>query len=273
MILFRLFQHLLPRSKALNITIDKPLRQLYEGLADSGQGIIMASDSALLDIMPASTTRFDDYELQFGLDNTLTDDNARRERIVNVWGNMVGGQSPDYIQTAIRDAGFDVYLHGWWQDVPGRPNGGSINGDHEPVARDPETYLWNGVSQRRYYTLGNAEMQCGGELAFLGSQLDPQGYPLVNSLVNASQPLAGCGQNEMQCGGINTQCGAGFIRFDKLVYTIPTDEATWPHYIYIGASVFPLTATVSNTRRVEFENLCMKLCPADKWVGILVNYN
>ena len=59
--------------------------------------------------------------------------------------------------------------------------------------------------------------------------------------------------------------------------TIPVEiplgyEAQWPFFLYIGSSTFPNLAQVPLARRDEFEELCLQICPAQHWLGMLVEY-
>jgi hypothetical protein len=120
---------------------------------------------------------------------------------------------------------------------------GSINGLPVPVARDPFNYLWDGVTPRRYRGAGHELAYCGGDECYSGGQVDnPAGYLLVNKVGGA-------------------------------VYMIPPDPTKYPYFLYIGGQDFPAQANVQAARRDEFEDLCLKICPAQQWLGILVTYN
>lgn len=195
----------------------------------------------------------------------------RRDRLDATW-KALGGQDPRYIQDTLQAAGFDVYVHEWWEPIPGRQNGGSIDGDVTPVARDPFTYLWDGSSPREFIGSGHDSAFCGGDDCFSNSQVDPPGYPLVNKLLEASVSVIGAGHSLLFSGGINAASGTDTISFSRKQYIIPADPTKHPYFLYIGGENFPDVVTIPNSRRDEFEDLCLKICPTEQWLGILVNY-
>ncbi len=268
----RLFQHLLPSGKAWRITIDKRLRQFFAGLTVIPDGVKSGADAVIMDVFPATTTKVSQWEDQFGLQRVGLSDAARRDRLAATWSQLYGGQSPRYIQDTLQAQGFDVYVHQWWEPVPGRPNGGSVNGNATPVARNPFDYLWDGVSPRQFVGAGHELMYCGGDSAFANSQIDPPGYALVNKTKVVNLTPIGCGNTLLTCGGLSAASGAESLTFADKTYTLPTDEATRPYFLYIGGEAFPDTATIDASRKDEFERMCLKICPAQQWLGILVNY-
>jgi len=77
----------------------------------------------------------------------------------------------------------------------------------------------------------------------------------------------------MQDGGALAQDGGAVVNFALREYIIPNDPTKWPFFLYIGGENFPDQATVPQARRDEFEDLCLKICPTEQWLGILVTYN
>src|SRR5215468_6567577 len=121
MALFRLLQHLLPRSLAWQTTTPtgerapgKRLRQYLEGLAGSAGGIVAFVDLVYLDLLPSTTRELAAWEKQFALGSggSIAD---RRAKLASAW-SLLGGQSPDYIQRTLHAAGFTtVHVHEWWE--------------------------------------------------------------------------------------------------------------------------------------------------------------
>lgn len=268
----RLYQHLLPDGRAWRTTVDKRLRQFFKGLTVVPENVKDCADSVWLDLLPDSTSKLSDWERQFGLPNNVTDETFRRERLAATWRSLVGGQSPRYIQDTLQASGFDVYVHEWWEPgtdpTPGTPGA--------PVPRNPLMWL------RREFTgvtllveCGEPLAACGEEFAQAGNGLEPLGYPLVNKIFEtvpnlvtlAGEPLAACGEEVASCGNYFT-----FTDRPK-EYIVPDDPARWPYFLYIGGEVFGELATLDSKRRDEFEALCLKICPTQQWLGILVNYN
>lgn len=268
----RLYQHLLPDGRAWRTTINKRLRQFFQGLTVIPEDVKHAADQNFEDIFPATTTRIGEWEEQFGLQGLGVTEQERRDRLAATWLQLVGGQSPRYIQDTLQAAGFNVYVHEWWEPVPGRPYGGSVDGNATPTARDPFDYLWDGVSPREFIGSGHDLAYCGGDVAFANSQIDPPGFVLVNKVREKSQTPIGSGHVSAVCGGALAASGAETLDFKEKDYQIPNDPDAFPYFLYIGGETFPEVATVSAQRRDEFEELCLKICPAQQWLGILVNY-
>lgn len=257
------FEHLLPKARAWQLTATKQLRSFFAALVpDLVTAIKRFVDDRYEDIDPSRTTILDRWEHQFGLVPGSLSESERRDRIDAAW-KAQGGQSPRYIQDTLQAAGFDVYVHEWWE-----PN------SNPPITRNPNDAVGNpnaGINAGNpAATCGNPAATCGG--TFKGR---PQGYWLVNLITDTKKDAPGtCGNRAMTCGNtkINT-CGF-FSRTNntRRRYDTPSPEF-WPYLMYIGGPTWPNMARISGTRRLEFETLCLKICPAQQWLGILVNYD
>lgn len=269
-----IFTHLLPRAKAWRITIDKNLRQFFEGLEASTVTVIkLFLDRIFEDIDPQKTRELDLWESQFGLANTITVDQDRRDRLDAVW-KAHGGQSPRYLQDTLQAAGFDVYVHEWW--VPGSEP--ALNVIAAATARNPFDYILDGSTPFPLDSVdGNAGMQDGNLAIAQDGDLftTATGSLLVNKLLEFNPDYIGDGALNMQDGGINAQDGGieGDGVFKLKTYNIPMDSSKYPYFLYIGGATFPAHATVTIARKNEFETLCLKICPAQQWLGILVDYS
>ncbi len=270
MTFLRVFKHLLPRAKAWRITVDKKLRQFFEGLAGSGEAVKTFFDGVWLDIFPDTTREIPAWEQQFGLRDTGITEQQRRERLAATW-RALGGQDPTYIQETLRNNGFDVYVHEWWE--PGTEPAPGVKACVTP--RNPLFYL------RREYTgvtllveCGEALAACGEAFAESGNQLQPTGYPLVNKVFETVPDILPiCGEAIAESGEPEALCGNYFKFRDTLrQYIVPIDPAKWPYFLYIGGETFGTLAQVDPKRRDEFEALCLKICPTQQWLGILVEY-
>ena len=267
---FRIFQHLLPNARAWRLTIDKKLRQFFEGLSGIGSDVKTFDDEIYEDISPETTREISAWEVQFGLPNTLTVEQERRDRLTAAW-QAIGGQSPRYIQDTLQAAGFDVYVHEWW--VPGSE--APVDVKAPATARDPFLYLFDGLSPVQYFaTDGGADMQDGDlALAMDGATNEPAGYPLVNKIFVPSTSTIGDGAAEMIDGGGDAEDSDILTVYALKQYQIPADSTKYPYFLYIGGQSFPDTANLPQSRRNEFETLCLKICPTQQWLGILVNYS
>ena len=263
---FDVVKHLLPRGQAWNITHDTQHRQFWEGASQSGDEVKTFIDDVYLDIFPQSTRELPAWEAQFNLlnPNALTEQ-ERRDRLDATW-KATGGQSPRYIQDTIQAAGFDVYIHEWWE-LP-------IVGAR--VARNPFNYLRASTNSTPEYHVecGEPDAQCGNTGIECGGIVGALGYPLVNKIFQ-SEPIYTilCGEDVAACGEPEAQCGnfSGF-QFSLRDYFIPTDQEQWPYFLYFGAATFPDAAQVPEDRRDEFEDLLLKICPCQQWLGLIIEY-
>lgn len=262
----RFYQHLLPDGRAWRTTTDKRLRQFFDGLAGVPGDVKTAADEVWADLIPATTTTLDAWERQFGLPAGQLTDEQRRARLAAAWG-AVGGQSPRYIQDTLRSNGFDVYVHEW-RDPSSLPGPGVMPRSPLLVIRREFT----GVNL--LIECGEVDAACGEPAAECGNGPAPLGYPLVNKIVS-SEPntLVLCGEVAVACGEPTAECGEFDVFIDKeREYIVPRDVDAWPYFIYIGGQDYGQQATVPISRKNEFEALCLKICPAHNWLGILVSY-
>lgn len=262
--------HILPNGRAWRVTISKYLKRLIDGLGYLETSLRAYFDQLWLDILPCNTTKLDEWEEQFGLPATGLSDSERCSRLDGRW-KALGGQSPYYIQTTLRDAGFDVYVYDWWE-----PGSEPALGSHAcATAHNPLLYL-----KQRYAAVtlmvecGEALAQCGEAFAEAGNQVDPRGYPLVNkTFATVPDYIMLCGEADAECGETGAECGDydGFIQ-EYVDYTVPADPDLWPFFWYVGGPAFGDIAQVLPSRKNEFEELILKIGPLHLWVGVLVEY-
>lgn len=259
-----IYKHLLPRGKAWSLTAAKQLREFFDGLSGLPEDIQEFFDDIWLDIFPQTTRELSIWETQWGLPDSNITEQERRDRLAAQW-KMDGGQSPSYLQGVLRDAGFDVFIHEWW-----------VPDTDPPTLRNPFTVLRDSNTAAKFLTeCGEPLAECGEPTMEAGETLDPPGYPLVNKLfstelnflVECGEPIAECGEPVMEAGNFD-----GFL-FKEKEYIIPDDVTKWPYFLYFGGQVFGDVATVDLNRRDEFENLCLKICPGQQWLGIIVKYS
>lgn len=259
----RIFKHLLPNARAWRITIDKKLRQFFQGLTGLGSDIRDHIDLVWLDIFPQTTRELNAWEDQWGLPNTPLTTQGRRDRLDAAW-KALGGQSPRYLQDTLQGAGFNVFIHEWFV-----PQGvGNIYAAEcgEPLAE-----------------CGEPTAECGAIVGFI-----PPANPVVRNPFDVLSAGATTFEYVVTSGAVNAISGAGSAvcgattgvtgkllvnKPAKIVYSIPVDQSKWPFILYIGGEVFGDTAVVPLARREEFEALCLKICPAQQWLGLIVEYS
>lgn len=236
-----MIEHLLPNARAWRVTSDKSLRQFFVALSSIGVDVKEFVDLAWGDAFPATTRDLDSWEDQFALPNVGLSESERRERLDATW-KALGGQDRKYIEDTLRAAGFDVYVHEWW--IPGTEPAIGVMGP--ATARNPFLVIRPESTEAGilyFGELGEVGAQLGEAAIELGNQADPPGYPLVNKLPS------------------------------DINYLVPADTSKWPYILYIGGLNFGDVATVLPSRRDEFETLCLKICPTQQWLGMIVTYS
>jgi len=265
-----LLTKLLPNAIAWNTTINKQLRRFFGGLLGTENAAKSFLDRVWQDTDPAVTRELPAWERQFGLLSTSLTEAERRARLDAAW-KALGGQDPRYIQDTLQANGFNVFVHEWW--TPGTEPAVGVKQCVTP--RNPLLYLRRqNVGQIFIVECGEAVAECGEVAAEAGNSIEPLGYPLVNRIrLTESDEVTLCGEALAQCGEPEAACG-NFLTFREtfLVYAIPLDATKWPYFLYIGGQTFGGMAQVQSSRRDEFETLCLKICPLQQWLGILVEY-
>lgn len=251
MLFFRQLVHLLPDAIAWRVTTQKTLRRFLLGVSQWPAGAREFVDAVYSDLFPDTTREIGMWEQHFGLTPAATE-TARRQQIAGAWSAQ-GGQSPHYLQTVVRAAGFDVYVHEWWQP-----------GTQPPVARDPRDY----TEQPRVGSIqcGMNHARCTHPSAEPPDEI-PEGLEYEDIYPQCNRWLA------------NTITVAYLVNL-KLTRDapppVPDDSTKWPYFLYFGG---PLDgggaitkAEVPAERREEFERLLLKLRPAQQWIVTYVDY-
>lgn len=268
-----LFKHLLPRARAWSLTSASTLRSFFEALATLPSDAETFFAGIWNDLFPDTTRELDEWESQFNLPDTNLIEADRRTRLDGAWKSL-GGQDPRYLQDTLQDAGFNVFLHKWWE--PGTEPAPGVKLCVSP--RNPQLVLrkeFTGLKNIFIVGCGEPLAQCGEAFASSGDSLEPLGYPLVNKIFETIRDeIVLCGESIAQCGEPDAGCGnyLGFIDI-PINYIVPADPAKWPYFLYIGGETFPDLAIVPPSRRDEFEELLLKICPIQQWLGILVQYS
>lgn len=229
----RLFQHLLPRARAWQLTVDSTLRRYFEGLSGLPEDVRTFVDLIYLDLLPRSTRELSAWEKQWGLSSGGSEA-ARRNKLALAWATH-GRMSPDYIQRALQGAGFNVFVHEWWASgppyVPRDPRNHTtqpLSGIYQCEASNP----WECFDAAPGQTLAP---HCDDTLAN-----DP-GYLVNLDLTRRAPP------------------------------PIPDDPSKWPYFIYVGGESFPDREPVPASRLAELKEILLRICPTEQWIVLLVD--
>lgn len=266
---FRIIEHLLPHSIAFKLTIENKLKAFLIGLSYLPTDVKNYADLIFLDIFPETTRQVSEWEKQFGLIDSGLTESQRRIRLDSYWKDK-GGQSPKYIQDTLQANGFDVYIHEWWE----KGTQASVNIKDCTIPRNPLAILSEDGIVKFSIQCNEPLSQSGETFVQCGEITGGAGYALVNKVYESAIIEFQAGETLSQCGEIFAQCGEilGYGQKYKK-YTIPNDVTKFPYFLYIGGRNFGDLAIIENKRKDEFENLILKIAPAQQWVGILVRYS
>ena len=259
---FRIFEHLLPRSRVWQIKVASRLRELFSGLTGLPTDTRTFIDQRYDDIFPATTTALVEWEDQWGLSTVGLTDAARRTRVDATW-KLEGGQSPKYLQDLLHTRGFtNVFIHEWWETPAADP----------PLVRNPGLYLSGGVPVL-IVEAGEVLAEAGEVAAEAGNTAGVLGYALVNKIQTVAPFSVGMGNPALEMGtAAAVMGGSNGEALGEVQYAIPTDPTLWPFFLYFSGEVFGETATIPALRREEFENLILSICPGHLWLGVITNY-
>lgn len=154
----RVYQHLLPDAEPWRLVAGKTLTKFFEGLAGAPADARSFTDAAYEDLFPDTTRQLSEWEAHYGLTPNPSEA-VRRANLAAEWA-ATGGQSPHYIQGVLQTAGFDVFVHEWWESGP-----------NPYVARDPREHTLHPL-------IGT--VQCGEPLAQCGEPLAECNNVLIN---------------------------------------------------------------------------------------------
>lgn len=254
--MFHTLRHLLPDARAWRLREDSFVWKIGDGhkIGDDGLYIGGRSGGAWLsrfflglggfldpvrahfdgiysDLDPATTTKLAEWSEQFGEQDGGTTA-EQRASLTAAW-LATGGQSPSYIQSVLRAAGFDVYIHDWWSSGP------------PYVARDPRDY----TDEPLIGTVQCSDLSTQPQCSNLGSQ------PQCNAfLANDTHYI------------VNKDLTR------RAPPPVPDEPAAWPHFIYVGGETFPAHAEIPIARRAAFERRLLRLRPLHKWIVTLIDY-
>jgi len=253
MLFFRQLQHLLPDATAWRVTTNKTLRRFLQGLAQAPADARDFIDAIYQDLSPDTTRELATWERHFGL-TAATTEATRRLQLAGAWSAQ-GGQSPRYLQDVVQAAGFNVWLHEWWQP-----------GTTPRVARNPRDY----TDDPRIGTVQCAEM----DLAFCCTSPDAPLPDPMPAGIEVADLYPQC--NRWLTNEVGYLVNLNLTR--EAPPPVPDDtgvavaDQRWPYFLYWCGQVFGMKAQVPAARREEFERLLLKLCPTQQWLVTYVDY-
>lgn len=235
--MLNLIRRLLPRSRAFRLALDSAIERFFRGWSWLPETVRAEADLVADDIRPERTRRLEEFEAQFGLWGSGTEEDRRKANAA-AW-KATGGQSPRYLQDVLQEAGFDVYVHEWWEPPDVAPR----------TPRDPRDYVGPVLE-------GRVQAKADSDPAQVCARADnTPGQPQANAWL-AGDPLY----------------FANLLGNPTKPPPIPDDPSTWPYFVYVGGETFPEHAEVPAARREEFRELLLRLFPEDLWIVTLVNY-
>ncbi len=235
MVFFRLFQHLLPRSRAWATTTTKTLRQFFEGLAGAPTDAKTFIDQVLEDAFPDTTRELPTWETQMGLTGQGTD--TQRRALLSAEWKAPTGQSPAFLESVLATAGFTAYVYPWWEST------------NPYVPRDPRAYTGEPVIGT--YQCAAPDYPDGQDVCSL--RVDATGSPL-------EQP---------QCDAFLQNDPGYLVNLDltrQAPPRIPDDPSKWRHFVYVAGATFPEPAIIPADQLEEFKRQLLKRFPTEAWI-------
>lgn len=229
----KVFDHLLPKSNFFSLVADRTFRKFFYALSITQQAVHDHIAGIIADYFPRLTSREKDHSTQLG--STLELPTASIE---SEWA-AIGGQAPGYLQSILQNAGFDAYVHEWWEP-----------GTSPPVARNPITT----IAGTNYPVLVNditiAEpnwtWQCDDYTMQCQEWREADDYPYRCDMFD------------------------GYLLRSK-IYDYPDIEAEYVKYFYVGGATFPDPIYVSTFYYNELVRLIYKFKPTRLRCVLLVD--
>lgn len=279
-----LFKNLLPKALAWNIVPKKALRTFFESLVVLPDDFKNFADKTIyLDFYSDTTTLIPTWNKEYGLNAGLLTEQEQRDRIKTL-RSVDRGQAALTLQNYLQAYGFDVYVYDSYDSGNPIYTGSDVGYTGRPeiltknkwLIKNPFDYLRPTFLPTSSYTTmtGNPTMYTGRPEAITGAINESPYYPLVNKIpirvpkysIYTGGPASFTGRPEAITG-----------EYEKTIntykdYIIPNDPDVFPYFVYIAGNQFPTPAEVLFSRKDEFENLCLKICPTQDWLGIIVDY-
>lgn len=207
-----------------------------------------------LDLIPEYTTQALKWSKQFNFATAQSVEKLEAEF------KQQGGQSPNYLQESLHNAGYtNLFVHEWWR-----------------AATDTTVYECGDGHE-----CGDGS-ECGGFKSVGDTPELRNPFPLINGqspnnlLVNPVQIITGnykyeCGDGH-ECGdGSECSPSTGLIYFDK-IYPHPIDYEQAHYYFYIGGETWPGIAQIPLSSKKDVQRIIYKIKPMQQRVVSLVEY-
>lgn len=262
---------LLPDGPAWRLPANSNIRAVFRGCASAFDNVAERAASTYKDLLPQSTRYLASFNRQLGIDAQAQTEQQQRDILEYEWRNLSSNLSAHNLQQTLRAHGFDVYVHEAFDPSTPMTAGAQVS----PLYRNPREHVRSTYTTRIYDSgAGEERMQAGEPAAQAGFILEAEGYPLGN-IVYETQPVLRvlAGESLAQAGEFTAQAGEYSDLSRSLADTvIPDGQQYWPYFIYIGAKDFGSLASVSSSRKKEFERLCIQRKPAHCWAAMLIKY-
>ena len=254
-------ESLLPLGDAWNVKKQGFLDKLLDGSAENYQ-VVKDFLESLKDLRnPLESIIYEDLEKEFGIakNENLTETERREYLRVKMFSRGGIGSNPD-LQTALNEAGFDLFVH-----------------DNDPAV-DPAIFL----DESFVMVAGGGSGYAGRADAFAGRS---GGDLLANGDVFIQKATF-----SSQAGGASTFAGnslanAGyFINFvtERIQTPIPTDPEQWPLVFFVGGpavrdgvtgELLEITlAEIPTQRRIELIKIILRIKPLHTLAGLIIDF-
>lgn len=227
---------ILPTSTTWSGTISRNFTILIQAIASVPKIVHDEVGKIFTDLIPSTTRRIDDWSKQFNHATVLS-----TSRLESEWKQGTG-QSPNFFQQKLHDAGFtQLYVHEWWRDE---------SDPLYPSPRDPTSLI--------------SEFQPANLLVNPVSSA----YEEVPQLEDDYQlEMDTVADGDGQLGDSN-----GIYYQDKL-YTHNEDEDEYPSYFYVCGQTFPQAAAIDGEDYDEIRKIIYKHKPAHLRCVLIVTYD
>ena len=253
---------LLPGGALWTPETDVGLDQLLDGVAENTEEVRLFLAKLATLRNPLETVVLSDLEKEFGIFGTegLTED-ERRQRLLAVITSRDSDGTAEFMETALRASGFDVFVH-------------INNPPVDPVLFINEQFVT--ICNNSTAICGRSDAVCGGaaqgELVVNG---DVFYHPHAFSVVSGGK-FAICDNQFANCGAIDA------IESIKIEYDIPVNPGYWGLFFFVGgpATRNPSTGAleviefsqVPIARREELRRLIVKYKPMYSWCGLIAEF-